>query len=187
MKQKADGNDLHWLRFSRGEWGMVVAAVLVLGGMFFYNIEVAKGKARDWERKEQAKRVFNTLDVGYRMEVGGFPPHSDRYEIRGCGDAVCPLSEGEGTACQWGSDKPAIHLACGELDFMRLASVPDNPNTKAGDALKYKNLGTDAVVEVCLERADDPEAISMERSKIGWTREECPSGMVLIWPEKHRG
>lgn len=186
MSSEKSQSDWHWLQFSGREVGLVGVALVLLGGLFYYNITIAQGKARDWERKEQAKRVFNTLDAGYRKSMAGFPPNSDKYEIKGCGDQVCPLLPGQGTACSWGSDKPAMHLACGENDFMWLSPLPDNPLTPGPDALRYKNLGLDAVVEVCLERKDDAEGTGLDKSKIGWTSEDCPSGVLLIWPERQR-
>ena len=185
-KKQKDEIDWHWLKFRRDELWMIILAIGLLGGMFYYNIYVAKSKARDWERKEQAKSAYNTLEAGYVTEVGGFPPNSDNYEIRGCGDAICPLIENTGTVCHWGSDKPMVKLACGENDFMWLMTLPDNPNTEGRDAIRYKKLGELAVMEVCLERKDDPEASPLSMSKIGWTSEDCPSEMILIWPESQK-
>ena len=185
---KADKVDeyISWFKWEKWQMLAVFCVLIVFGYLFNQNMREALIKANDWERKEQAKRTYNNLEKDYLRLLKVFPPNSGTWDLRGCGDLACPIKDNEGTSCFWGSDKPGFNYTCGGRKWFDLAPLPENPNTKSADQIKYKRLSQEeAVVEVCLERREDPEAVGLEKSKIGWTIEECPSGGILVWPDKY--
>lgn len=185
---KTNKNDefISWAKWDMWQVLGVGIVVIVFGYLFYVNLDEAIVKSHDWERKEQAKRAYNALEEDYLRLVKVFPPNSDSYAIKGCGDEFCPVDDNQGSNCIWASDKPGISYVCGGRKWFDVAPIQDNPKTKGPDRVKYKRLGLEeAVVEVCLERYEDPEAIPVAKSKIGWTEDDCPSGAILIWPSKY--
>jgi len=168
-------------------WFQIISVICVLAGLGYllnYNFNVAAAKARDWERKQYTKEIHDKLAQSFLVATGTFPPDDGNGHLKGCGDALCPIADGEGTNCMLGSQWPNTAYSCEDTELFRLRSMPDLPQTVSHDAPKYKRLSTKkAVVEVCLERQNDPEAKSIDTSLIGWNKQECPTQAILIYPD----
>ena len=175
-----------WWKLSWQAWlslGAILAAVVSLTK---YNLDNAQAKARDWNRLDQIKFVYKQLSGPYLRQVGSLPPHTEGWQLTGCGGR-CPLGSEDITSdniCNWRSGVKSKSLACSDESYITpLPALYDNPQTSGPDQVKYKRLSpAQAVLEVCLEKPNS-EASTLDQSLIGWRIDECPSGLIFIWPE----
>lgn len=169
------------------QWLGLVSVLVVVWYLILWNLDISSAKARDWERREQIKKIGNSLIGGYSVEHAGLPPMNKAWQIQGCQADICPLEVSEARGCNWSSDAPLQdHWRCGQSIYIDpFPRNPDNKQTEGPDSHKYKRIDARTMVlETCLERDDDPEASPLGNSKIGWTMEECPSGAIFQWPEQ---
>lgn len=172
-------------KFRWWQLGALLSIVLVVWWLTTWNLAIASAKARDWERKEQLKRIGNTLVSGYLVDNKGLPPMTQDWQMMGCEAEMCLTGDMPGPVCNWRSDAPTrAKWRCEGLIYIDPMSIsPDNRDTPGPDTYKYKRVTAEtAFLETCLERSDDPEMRSVSESQMGWTEEECPSGVIYQWP-----
>ena len=178
--------DKAWWRLSWLAYLSLLMILALVAGLIKYNLDNARAKARDWDRLDQLKYVYKQLQASYLPQVGRLPPHTKDWQLTGCG-GICPLEQSDvqpDQVCDWISGQKPDLLICSQQSFITpLPGLHDNPLTSGPDRVKYKRLGpSQAVLEICLEKPN-PEARGLDQSLIGWTKSECPSGLIFVWPE----
>jgi len=166
--------------FTKGEWITVTAIVLSLGLLANYQFNLAKSKARDFERKDHIKGVATALE-DYLTDNSAYPPTTDGWRLGGCGDVVCPVEDGEGIMCKWDNKEVPNDLTCGDYIYLQpIPRAPDNPQQVGRLAYRYLRLEKQKMaLEACLELRFDVEATEVKKSLTGFDKDNCKSGVIF--------
>lgn len=133
--------------FTRGEFLGVLAILAIVAILALYNFQVSAVKARDEQRKANARAIVYALE-SYHKDFGKFPPSKDG-KIFACGTPQEPKT------CDWGVDKLADIADPSYLAY--IDPIPYDPQQGQGNSLFYLSNGSEFQIFGHLERREDPE------------------------------
>lgn len=165
--------------FTKAETLIVTSIIISLGLLANYHFNLAKSKARDFERKEQLKQVAAVLE-DYLIDNQAYPPSTGKYQFTGCGDIQCPTKTG-GIPCRWHQNAVPHSLACGKYIYMdQIPRAPENPQIPGKASHRYlRPEPRKMILETCLELKSDIEAQPTDTSQTGYNRQNCRSGVIF--------
>jgi len=122
---------------------VVVSIIGILTSLVMSNMNSARERARDTQRKSDLRSIQTALRLYYN-DKGRYPCHDSSYQIRACGiQATC----GDVTACAWDSQ-----WAIGTTVYMN--KLPNDP--LPGVDYKYTYIDDDSyTLDACLENKSD--------------------------------
>lgn len=142
------------LKFNKGftliELLVVVALIGVLATLVLANLNAARQRGRDAQRKSDLRNIQTALRLYYN-DYGKFPTSTDGRNIEGCGD-------GGINVCPWGSPFQA-----GGNTYM--STLPGDP------IYYYRYTQTDAdtyTLEACLENKSDEKCEDFDDPANAW-------------------
>ncbi len=136
---------------------VVIALIGILSTLVLANLNSARERSRDTQRKSDLRSIQTALRLYYN-DVGGFPASSS-YVIQGCGSAGI-------SACPWGSQ-----WARGTTIYMN--SLPSDP--QPSQSYRYTQTDPDTyAIESCLENKSDDKGVTTTDTT--W----CSSGWKYI-------
>ncbi|MEK7182974.1 MAG: type II secretion system protein [Patescibacteria group bacterium] len=170
--------------FTRSEVLGVIAILAAIGGLALFNFQSARVKARDEQRKANARAIVNALEQ-YHKDVGNFPLSSNDGKLMACkgvGGDLPALSAQAGQAgvipCEWGVDKlvnPSDASAAAYLN-----PIPLDPKQGQGFSSFYLSNGSTFQIFASLESRNDPERSTViERWGLVCGRVVCNHGITL--------
>ena len=137
---------------------VVIALIGVLSTLILANLNSARERSRDVQRKSDLRSVQTALRL-YFNDMGGYPTNNSSLEILGCGAAGV-------TACTWGQI-----WSKGTTVYMN--TLPSDP--QSSQSYKYTQIDTDSyTLEACLENKSDDKGIATTDTT--W----CESGWKYI-------
>lgn len=143
---------------------MVISIIGILATLVAANLNSARSRARDAERKSDIKNIQTALRLYYN-DFGGYPGNSGGTgggNIDGCGSATPPTS-----LCPWGSE---WSVKDGTTVYM--SALPKDP--LSSQSYRYVSADSDDyVLSACLENASDTNGVA--ESDTTW----CPSGWAF--------
>jgi general secretion pathway protein G len=156
------------LAFTLIELLVVISIIGILAVLVAANLNSARSRARDAERKSDLKNIQTALRLFYN-DNGTYPrSNSGDNKIIGCGNTINTLF-----ACTWGID--SLHV--GSAVYM--TTLPSDPSCGTDQNCSLPNYqyiqnvsGSDSYeLDACLENGSDPNGIP---STIG-----CSSGVMF--------
>lgn len=120
---------------------VVVSLIGILATLVLANLNAARQRGRDAQRKSDLKSIQSALQLYYN-DYGKYPGNNSSGEILGCGSA------GD-TACTWGDPWTA-----GSNSYM--PTLPEDPIPTQDYAYQRNSLDT-YVLRACLENASDED------------------------------
>lgn len=131
--------------FTLIEMLVVISIIGILAVLISANLNSARSRARDAERKSDLRNIETALRLYYNDE-GAYPAASSS-QIKACTSYSSP------TACSWGSA-----WAVGSVTYM--SKLPIDPLSPAQSYI-YENSGVDTfTLTACLENTSDPNAVA---------------------------
>ena len=122
---------------------VVIALIGILSTLILANLNSARERSRDVQRKSDLRNIQTALRLYYN-DVGGFPASNSSYSILGCGS-------GGTSACSWGSA-----WIKGTTTYMNI--LPSDPLISQS----YRYTRTDSetyTIEACLENKSDDKGV----------------------------
>lgn len=133
---------------------VVISLIGILSTLILANLNSARERSRDVQRKSDLRSVQTALRLYYN-DVGSFPASNSSYAILGCGS-------GGTSACSWGSA-----WTKGTTTYMNI--LPTDP--LSSQSYRYARIDSDTyTIEACLENKSDNKAV--DTTNLTW----CPSG-----------
>lgn len=132
---------------------VVISIIGLLATLVAANLNSARSRARDAQRKSDLRGISSALRLYYN-DKGTYPSNDSSGNILGCGAAGT-------TACSWGSS-----WIVGTTTYME--HLPGDPQT--GQLYKYAGAVDTFTLSACLENKSDTQGITT--SDTTW----CPSG-----------
>lgn len=136
--------------FTLIEMLVVVSLIGILTTLVVANLNSARQRARDTQRKSDLRSIETALRL-YYQDCQAFPDNSSGGEINGCG--TCST----GTTCAWGEE-----FTVGSNTY--ISALPKDP--LAGQAYKYQ-VSADResyTLDACLENKSDDKGESTSDS-----------------------
>ena len=135
------------LGFTLIEMLVVISIIGLLAVLIAANLNSARGRARDAQRKSDLRNMETALRLYYN-DKGGYPVATNGYLIKACGSYTAP------SACDWNGS-----WAVGNISYM--TKMPIDP-LSPGQNYKYEGVGGDTfTLTACLENASDPNAVTV--------------------------
>jgi len=123
---------------------VVISIIGILTTLVAANLNSARGRARDAQRKSDLKNISTALRLYYN-DKGAFPDNNSSFRIKGCGALGT-------TACTWGQEWKA-----GDTTYM--STLPRDP--LPDQSYRYSFVDSDNyVISVCLENKSDDKGES---------------------------
>jgi len=153
------------LAFTLIELLVVISIIGILATLVTANLNAARSRARDAERKSDMRNVSTALRL-YFNDYGVYPGNDSSANIKGCGSSQTPPAG----VCTYGS---AWTAGVGPTTYM--SKLPIDPTT--GQVYKYTFVNSDSyILQACLENKSDTAGTA---TTTNW----CPSGwMYQIQP-----
>ncbi len=156
--------------FKRGftliELLVVISIIGILATLLMANLNSARSRGRDAERKSDVKNLQTALRLFYN-DYGSYPKNDASYDILGCSGPP------NFTVCNWGS--PWTVTASGGSTTTYMPQLPKDPLST--QSYEYMQINTDSYeIDACLENASDPNGVVS--TKTNW-KGTCSSGMVF--------
>lgn len=146
------------LGFTLIELLVVISIIGILATLVAANLNAARSRARDAQRKSDLKNVQTGLRLYYN-DRATFPANDTSFQIVGCGSYTTPLS------CAWGDA-----WSVGTVSYM--SKLPVEPLTDL--VYKYERPTTDTfTLSGCLENTSDTGGVTTTDTT--W----CPSGWMF--------
>lgn len=144
------------LGFTLIELLVVISIIGILATLVAANLNAARSRARDAERKSDLKNLQTALRLYYNDRVT-FPRDDGAYQIKGCNSYSLP------TSCAWGGV-----WAVGSVSYMSKLPIDPLPS----QSLRYESSTTDSfTLSACLENTSDTSGVEAD--------EWCPSGWMF--------
>jgi len=122
---------------------VVIALIGILSTLVLANLNSARERSRDVQRKSDLRNIQTALRIYYN-DLGGFPDSNASYAILGCGALGT-------TACSWGAE-----WSVGTTVYMSLLPTDPQPSQS------YRYIQTDMdtyALEACLENKSDDKGV----------------------------
>lgn len=132
---------------------VVISIIGILATLVAANLNSARNRARDAQRKSDLRSIAAGLRLYYN-DKGTYPANDSSGEILGCGAAGTSV-------CTWGQS-----WTVGTTVYMQV--VPGDPLT--GQTYQYAGAGDTFTLSSCLENKSDTQGSSTANTS--W----CPSG-----------
>ena len=144
--------------FTLIEMLVVISIIGILATLVAANLNSARSRARDAERKSDLKNIGTALRIYYN-DATRYPASDGSNKIKAC-------DPGALSACTWGSE-----WSIGETVYMQ--TMPIDPLSPAQDYLYTQDPGdTDTyTLQACLENKSDTNGVAAGV----W----CPSGVMF--------
>lgn len=122
---------------------VVISIIGILTSLVMSNMNSARERARDTQRKSDLRSIQTALRLYYN-DKGRYPCHDSSYQMRACGtEATCATV----TACSWDSE-----WAVGTTVYMN--KLPNDP--LPGVNYRYTYINDDSyTLDACLENKSD--------------------------------
>jgi len=130
--------------FSLIELLVVVSLIGILATLVLANLNAARQRGRDAQRKSDLRNIQTTLRLYYN-DYGKYPLNNAAGEIMGCGTSGI-------TECTWGGDWTA-----GSTTYM--PTLPSDPITTMS-YLYTRNDADSYSIKACLENASDEDGVA---------------------------
>lgn len=132
--------------FTLIEMLVVISIIGILATLVAANLNSARSRARDAERKSDIKNIQTALRIYYN-DHNGYPASDDSDQIKGCG--------GTGTeSCPWGSQ-------WNEGDTVYMPTLPKDPLSPNQEYRYVAGTDTDSYsLQACLENKSDSDGIA---------------------------
>lgn len=131
---------------------VVVSLIGVLATLVLANLNAARQRGRDAERKADSRNIQTALRLYYN-DAGGFPESNASYQMVAC----------DGTACSWDSGWDSEGIT-----YMQI--LPGDPIST--QTYRYAQIDADSyTIDVCLEnKSDDSGQVTSDTSwcSTGW-------------------
>jgi len=137
---------------------VVISIIGILATLITANLNAARSRARDAERKSDMRNTATALRL-YFNDYGNYPKNGGTFNILGCG--------GLGTAACAGG----VIWAAGAGPTTYMSILPKDPLSSQSYRYTYVNSDT-YVLQACLENKSDTNGIVTDT---GW----CPSGWMF--------
>jgi len=153
--------------FTLIEMLVVISIIGILATLVAANLNSARSRARDAERKSDIKNIQTALRLYYN-DFGSYPPNSGGAgggNIEGCGSSAPYTS-----LCPWRSEW-AVTVNGAKTVYM--STLPGDPLTLT-QSYRYISIDSDDyVLSACLENGSDTNGVP--ESEHTW----CPSGRAF--------
>jgi general secretion pathway protein G len=127
---------------------VVISIIGILATLIVANLNSARSRARDAERKSDLKNIEAALRLYYN-DYGTFPANDNSYQPKGCGLSGI-------TSCTWGGEWNS-----GSVIYMQtLPADPLSSQTYRYTAITTNNLISSFTLQACLENASDPNGVT---------------------------
>lgn len=137
---------------------VVISIIGILATLVSANLNSARARARDSERKSDMRSISTALRL-YFNDYGKYPLSDSSSNILGCGAAGTAL-------CTYGT---AWTAGTGPTTYM--SKIPTEPTT--GQLYRYTYVSDDSyLLQACLENKSDTSGIA---TATNW----CPSGWMF--------
>ncbi len=158
--------------FTLSELLGVLAILAAIGGLVLFNFQSAQVKARDEQRKANARAIVHALEQ-YHKDVGNFPLSSNDGKLMACrkeGEEVIP--------CRWGVDKLVNPSSASAAAYLN--PIPLDPKQGQGFSSFYLSDGSTFQIFASLESRNDPERSAViEQWGLVCGRVVCNHGITL--------
>ena len=122
---------------------VVIALIGVLSTLVLANLNSARERSRDVQRKSDLRSIQTALRL-YFNDMGTYPANNSSLEILGCG-------AGGVTACTWGD-------AWSKGTTVYMNTLPTDP--QSSQSYRYTQIDTDTyTLESCLENQSDDKGV----------------------------
>jgi type II secretion system protein G len=141
---------------------VVIAILAVLATLLLANLNSARERARDAQRKSDLRSIKTALAL-YYADNGTYPASDGSYHIMGCGNSGVDQ-------CTWGGQfysKSTLYMSIIPLD-------PQYNNTPAIYYMYWRLDPDSYIMRACIENKSDPSA-NLYPPVANWN---CPSGYV---------
>jgi general secretion pathway protein G len=137
---------------------VVISIIGILTTLVMVNLNAARERARDTQRKSDLSNIQTALRLYYN-DVGSFPASSSDGKIKGCGTPAGSAN------CTWGAE-----WTVGGTTYMKL--LPQDPLGAEGGYKYTGAVDTESyTLEACLENKSDQKGIPVATSV-------CSSGVI---------
>ncbi len=144
---------------------VVVSLIGILATLLFANLNAARERGRDAQRKADLRNIQTALRL-YFNDNGGYPIADGSYQIVGCGLKTAR------TTCAWGTSWTTSE---GQVYMNVLPKDPlDQPNNSINDYRYISTGGDDYTIRACLENKSDTQGRAATGTETSW----CTSGWV---------
>jgi type II secretion system protein G len=148
--------------FTLIEMLVVISIIGILATLVAANLNSARSRARDAQRKSDIKNLQTAMRLYYN-DFGTYPGASGGGNILGCGSATPPTS-----LCSWNS---AWSINDGDTVYM--SALPRDPLSPT-QSYRYTFVNSDDyTLSACLENKSDTNAV--EELDLDW----CPTGKAF--------
>jgi type II secretion system protein G len=155
---------------------VVISIIGLLATLLMANLNAARSRARDAERKSDLRNIATALRLFYN-DYGKYPKNDTSYQIVGCGTAA---TTGDPTnnlhSCAWG-DQWQVLVSSTNNTTTYMSKLPADPLQAPSYEYISDSVSDTYQLLACLENASDPNGVAV--GKTGWTGTTCPSGTVF--------
>ncbi len=143
---------------------VVISIIGILATLVAANLNSARSRARDAQRKSDMKNLQTALRLYYN-DFGVYPGASGGGNILGCGSATPPTS-----LCPWGSEWSS---GSEPDETVYMSALPRDPLSPT-QSYRYTFVNSDDyVLSACLENKSDTNAV--DELDLDW----CPTGKAF--------
>ncbi len=148
--------------FTLVELLVVISLIGILATLFLANLNVARERGRDAQRKSDLKNIETALRIYYN-DKGNYPCSNSTFQILGCGiQSTCSSV----TLCSWGGS-----FVSGSQTYMSVLSK--DPLSPSRDYRYAQTDGDSFTLKACLENASDDKCNSTTESWCNTTLGGC--------------
>jgi general secretion pathway protein G len=149
--------------FTLIEMLVVISIIGILAVLIAANLNSARSRARDAERKSDLKNMETALRLYYN-DYGAYPANNSSYLMKACGASGV-------ISCDWGSE-----WNVGNTIYMQ--TLPKDPLSsqyryRVGTSADGFTSTDDFTLQACLENASDSNGVAT--TDVSW----CPSKLVF--------
>ncbi len=148
--------------FTLIEMLVVISIIGILATLVAANLNSARSRARDAQRKSDMKNLQTALRLYYN-DFGIYPGASGGGNILGCGSATPPAS-----LCPWGSEW-SVH----DGTTVYMTALPRDPLSPTQSYRYASSDSDDYTLSACLENKSDTSAVT--EADLDW----CPTGKAF--------
>jgi general secretion pathway protein G len=140
---------------------VVISIIGILTTLVMVNLNAARERARDTQRKSDLSNIQTALRLYYN-DYGSFPESDIENEIQGCGTPA-------GTdVCEWG-----FEWAAGGTTYMKI--LPQDPlGSEAGYKYTEDSANDSYLLQACLENKSDAKGVASAACSSGFIYQVSP-------------
>jgi len=151
---------------------VVISIIGLLATLLMANLNAARSRARDAERKSDLRNIATALRLFYN-DYGYYPNSNTAFSNSGLGYIQGCDHPPIFSVCAWGN-LWSVTTNNGTTTYM--TQLPKDP--LSSQSYNYIRKDPDSYeLDACLENASDPNGVAV--GKTGWTGTTCPSGTVF--------